>query len=51
MEVNWYSGYGPYPTKIYTNSLWVQYPVKSFNKIIQRLTQGCPEFIIKSVYL
>jgi hypothetical protein len=32
------------------NNLWVQYWVKSFYQIIQRLPKGCPEFITPSVY-
>ena len=31
-------------------AFWVQLQVKSFYEIIQRLPQGCPEFIPKSVY-
>ena len=32
------------------NSIWVQSQVKSFDQIIQKLPQGCPEFITQSLY-
>ena len=42
IQLMWHSGYGPCATKFPINSLWVQYWVKSFYQIIQRLPQGCP---------